>query len=75
MKQGYVIELESGFYSKNGTTNLSNAEFFQSKEDIDFYIDILNQMGIEVVDVCHAMLKEESLNRKMQKVRYGVNTL
>lgn len=26
MKQGYVIEIESGFYSKDGPTNLSNAE-------------------------------------------------
>lgn len=56
MKQGYVIELESGFYSKNGVTNLSNADFF-NEEDVDFYIDVLKQMGVEIIDVSHAMLK------------------
>lgn len=73
MKQGYVIEIESGFYSKDGTTNLSNAEFFDNEEDTNFYIDILKQMGIEVIDVSHAMLKKEHLNRRVKNVRFGVN--
>ncbi|PEK70448.1 hypothetical protein CN593_05370 [Bacillus pseudomycoides] len=74
MKQGYVIEIESGFYSKDkgGPTNLSNAEFFDNEEDIDFYIDILNQMGIEVIDVSHAMLKNKPLKRGIKNVRINV---
>ncbi|MFK4480980.1 hypothetical protein [Bacillus sp. RC206] len=73
MKKGYVIEIESGYYSKDGPTNLSNAEFFDNEEDIKFYIGILNQMGIEVIDVSHAMLKKEHLNRRGRNVRFGVN--
>lgn len=73
MKEGYVIEIESGFYSKDGTTNLKNAEFFDNEEDTNFYIDILNQMGIEVIDVSHAMLKKEHLNRRVKNVRFGVS--
>ncbi|KFN10982.1 hypothetical protein [Bacillus pseudomycoides] len=75
MKQGYVIEIEDGFYSKDedGPTNLSNAEFFDSNEEIDFYIDILNQMGIEVIDVSHAMLKNKPLKRGIKNVRINVN--
>ncbi|QWI78495.1 hypothetical protein JG486_31090 (plasmid) [Bacillus mycoides] len=73
MKKGYVIEIESGYYSKDGPTNLSNAEFFDYEEDIKFYIGILNQMGIEVINVSHAMLKKEHLNRRGRNVRFGVN--
>ncbi|NUC20484.1 hypothetical protein HUC00_29130 (plasmid) [Bacillus mycoides] len=75
MKQGYVIEIEDGFYSKDadGPTTLSNAEFFDNERDTDFYIDILIQMGIEVIDVSHARLKKEQLNRRVKNVRFGVN--
>ncbi|MDF9530575.1 hypothetical protein [Bacillus cereus] len=75
MKQGYVIEIEDGFYSKDvdGPTTLSSAEFFDNEKDTDFYIDILTQMGIEVIDVSHAMLKKEHLNRRMKNVRFGVS--
>ncbi|PFA82750.1 hypothetical protein [Bacillus cereus] len=75
MKEGYVIEIENGFYCKDtvGPTTLSNAEFFENEGDTDFYIDILTQMGIEVIDVSHAMLKKEHLNRRGRNVRFGVN--
>ncbi|PET96733.1 hypothetical protein [Bacillus cereus] len=75
MKEGYVIEIENGFYCKDtaGPTTLSNAEFFENEGDTDFYIDILTQMGIEVIDVSHAMLKKEHLNRRRRNARYGVN--
>ncbi|EJR49978.1 hypothetical protein IIO_06574 [Bacillus cereus VD115] len=75
MKQGYVIEIEDGFYNKDadGPTTLSNAEFFDNEGDTDFYIDILTQMGVEVIDVSHAMLKKEYLNRRGRNVRFGVN--
>ncbi|PGZ17597.1 hypothetical protein COE43_12575 [Bacillus cereus] len=75
MKKGYVIEIEDGFYSKDadGPTTLSNAEFFENEGDTEFYIDILTQIGIEVIDVSHAMLKKESMNRRMQNARYRVN--
>ncbi|MDA2074304.1 hypothetical protein ACTFR8_28680 [Bacillus cereus group sp. MYBK15-3] len=75
MKEGYVIEIENGFYSKDadGPTTLSNAEFFDNEGDTDFYIDILTQMGVEVIDVSHAMLKKKYLNRRGRNVRFGVN--
>ncbi|MED1107690.1 hypothetical protein [Bacillus paramycoides] len=75
MKQGYVIEIEDGFYSKDadGPTTLSNAEFFDNEGDTDFYIDILTQMGIEVIDVTHARLKKEHLNRRVKNVRFGIS--
>ncbi|MGE7939895.1 hypothetical protein [Bacillus paramycoides] len=75
MKRGYVIEIEDGFYSKDadGPTTLSNAEFFDNERDTDFYIDVLTQMGIIVIDVSHAMLKKEHLNRRVKNVRFGVN--